>query len=125
MSRIHIVRKGAPPGWGGETLIVRDSRTMQHYVVETIQPPWRSQPETLVYPTDPLGNIESIPGFDTEQRGFVAGGLGMTQEDAVADLEARIVDSRTMTPQEALRIEREMYEDDYKEFLAYIQPSRS
>lgn len=118
MTRLTVVGS-SPPRWAGETTVVMDENG-QHYVVETFQMPWRSQPETLVYPTDEAGSLESVPGYGTEQHGFVAGGLGLTNLAGISDLAERLGNDTLYTAEQAERVSRELFETDFDEFMAYI-----
>jgi hypothetical protein len=116
----NLVLVGSQPaGWAGNTIVLFDGDTGLHYVVSTIHPPWRTTPETLAYPTDPKGSIESVPGYGTERLGFVAGGL-MNQLDGVCDLSCRLDDDVLLTPEQAIEVEAQMYDTEFAEFTAYL-----
>lgn len=100
-------------GWRSGAVLVKDEGTGEHYVVSTINVPWNDRPETLVYVSDENGDVP-------DHHAHVAGGFGQSQEDAFADLSARIDEGRLLTPDEAEDVaEREM-EADYERFIEWL-----
>lgn len=115
MAELLIVKDDlSEQGWADGAVLVKDESTGDHYVVSTVQLPWQSGPETLVYRSDAEG---STPTNINEA--FVAGDLNMTREEAFADLSARIDEGRLFTDEEAEVKGQELIDTDFSEFMEW------
>lgn len=109
--------------WPGHVIVVADRQTSKTYVVNTVDKPWMDGPRSLVYPTDALGTVESVPGWGTGALLFVAGGQ-MTAGQAIEDLTHRLETGTLLTPQEAMLIEGDLIERELEGLSLYITPNR-
>lgn len=91
-------------------ILVKDETTGDHYIVSTATPPWTGQSETLVFPADAEGGITDFVQ--------VAGGKGMSREDALADLSARLDEGKLQAKEDVLADWRES--GDMDTFLSYL-----
>jgi hypothetical protein len=117
---IRDVEEGVE-GWADGAALVKDETTGKHYVVTTVQMPWMDKPETLAYETDPVGSPFSA--FNEGDPHFRAGGQGMSNEDGMADLSARIDEGKLFSDEEASALAKEWHEADYDQFLKWVAES--
>lgn len=87
-------------------VLVKDEATGEHYIVSTANR-WSGESETIVFAAAADGEYEDR---------VVAGGTGMTREDALADLSARIDEGRLWTDEENAEFQRR----DEEEFFAAL-----
>lgn len=114
MAELLIVKDDlTEQGWVEGAVLVKDETTGQHYVLSTAQMPWAEIPETLVYTSDAEGSAASIGDA------FVAGASGMTRDDAMADLNARIDTGSLLTVEEAVTQADREDAEDFGKFLEW------
>jgi hypothetical protein len=87
LERVQFVRELPRSASLAAQVLVRDRVTGQHYVVSSVVALF-SGFETLVFRADAKGEVTDWLE--------VAGGRGVSREDAIADLDERLVEGRSM-----------------------------
>lgn len=115
MAELLTVREGLDE-WNGDSVLLKDEETGQHYVVSTVTMPWQEEPgESFVYETDEHGHTDWW-GHAHQ----VAGGAKMTAAEARFDLERRLDSGTLLSFEEAEAQSSEFADEDYDLFVQWV-----
>lgn len=117
MAELTVVKGNlVEQGWRNAVL-VRDEATGKHYAVSTsTEAPWAPDfRETLVFDADENGSVESIDPVH-----HIAGGRDMDQDEAMADLSARLDDNVLITPEQAEEYGHLKFDEQGQDFITWL-----